>query len=69
MVEKGHHWSQELAQELRVLVGLAKDLGSIPSTHVEAPHFLKHTYVVHRHMCRQSTHMNKRNCIIPNRAI
>lgn len=68
-IKMGHHWGQELALELRLLVGLSEDPGSIHSTHMEAPHFLKHTDMVHRHVCRQSTHMNKRNHIIPNSPI
>jgi hypothetical protein len=30
---KASFWSKEMAQSLRALAGLPKDLGSIPSTH------------------------------------
>jgi hypothetical protein len=34
-------WGEELAPCVRAAVALAKDLGSIPSTHIEAHHCLR----------------------------
>ena len=49
----------ELAQWLRALF-LLKDLGSSPSTHMEAHHFLSTRHAcVHRPLCRQTTHRSQ----------
>lgn len=55
-----------MVQWLRAFAVLAKDLGSMPSTHISAhniyntsPIWPLHTYTMHTYTCRQNTHIHE----------
>jgi hypothetical protein len=62
-LEKEESWAAEMAQQLRALTAIPKDLNSIPSTHRAAHNYYNFSSrgptPSHRHICKQTTNKHK----------